>query len=208
MTVAKLEEIKSGDRIVNGQIAEPHSIPFQVAMLIKKSNKGTILCGGSVINEKFILTAGHCLKSAERAIVIIGGHDLTQTNESEVVKQSVTAENFRIHPHFNIKVAYLDIALLLLPTPLTFTKSIQPVKMPSGFLFEENFAGEIGTVSGFGQSCDSCGPSHVLRFTLNRVLRNEECEQSFGFNAIPSETQICLSTNTNNSGNCGLKKIV
>lgn len=202
LLVTMSNKIRSSDRIVGGQIAEPLSIPFQVAMLIRKSDKRTILCGGSLINDKFVLTAAHCLKGAERAFVIIGGHDLA-VNETESIRQSLTASNFRIHPEFNINVAYLDIALVVLATPVTFSKSIQPVKLPSSFLFEESFAGEIATVSGYGQTCDACGPSQVLRFTLNRVLRNDDCEKSFGFNDIPSETQVCLATNDRKSGNCG-----
>ena len=41
-----------GERIVGGQIAKPHQIPHQAALLIKKTSVGAILCGGSLISNK------------------------------------------------------------------------------------------------------------------------------------------------------------
>lgn len=90
----------------------------------------------------------------------------------------------------------------MLVTAVKYSAFIQPLKLPSGFLFEESFTGEIGTISGYGQHCDSCGTSQLLRFTKNRVMSNEECSKKFNFNAIPSDTQICLSTADSNNGNC------
>lgn len=42
-------------KIIGGDEAVPHSIPFQVAILFDG-----YLCGGSLINEKWVLTAAHC----------------------------------------------------------------------------------------------------------------------------------------------------
>lgn len=209
------------ERIVGGEIAEPHSIPHQVAILIQRSAKRATFCGGSLLNTKTILTAGHCLKSTKSALVILGAHNLTAT-ETGVERQLVNASNYRIHPHFNIAYANLDIALIFLPTPVIisgeripnsslddshvsfeiFSETIQPVNLPTGFLLDESFAGETGTISGFGQFCDACESSQVLRFTENRVLSNDDCSKSFTFSTIPSDTQICLSTAESKSGAC------
>jgi trypsin len=200
-SIAVAQESSKFNKIVGGQIAEPYSIPHQVAILIKKKNDDYILCGGSLLNEKTILTAAHCLKNSDGALVIIGGHDLTK-NETGTEKQFVKSSSYRIHPQFNILLANLDIALVFLPNPVNFTKAIQPVKLPSGFQLEESFSDEIGTVSGFGQHCDDCGSSQFLRFTENRVMSENECAEYFGVGTIPSETQLCLSTMETKSSNC------
>lgn len=193
--------VLADNKIVGGQIAEPHSFPFQVALLVRRENKDTTFCGGSVIKENAVLTAAHCLMYGDRALLIFGAHDVTLI-ENGTVRQLVNKTSFRIHPEFNLQLARLDIALILLDTPIEYTDNIQAVKLPSRFLFDEPFSGEIGTVSGFGQYCDDCGSSHVLRFTQNRVMSNDDCSKQFNFNAIPSDTQICLTTADTKSGNC------
>ncbi|CRK89941.1 CLUMA_CG003670, isoform A [Clunio marinus] len=150
---------------------------------------------------KVVLTAGHCLKNANGGVIIIGTNDLL-SNETDVVRHYVDSSSFKVHPQFNIHVAYLDVALIILPEPLKFSNAIQSVKLPSGYLLDESFAGEIGTVSGYGQYCDTCGSSNLLRFTQNRVMQNKECGKSFEIGLIPSENHVCLSTVETNSGNC------
>ena len=44
------------ERIVGGEVVEPHSIPFQV--LVKFGNY--VGCGGSVYDNETIITAAHC----------------------------------------------------------------------------------------------------------------------------------------------------
>ena len=45
-----------GDKIVGGEVVEPHSIPFQV--LVKFGNY--VGCGGSIYDAETIITAAHC----------------------------------------------------------------------------------------------------------------------------------------------------
>jgi hypothetical protein len=182
------------NKIVGGTIVDSSDpIPHQVAIFVKTLSKGFLLCGGSIINEKTVLTAAHCFRNLDSALFILGTSDLAK-NETGVVRQSVKPSDIKIHPHFNFFLARFDIALVFLPTPVNFSRTIQPVKFPSSFQLQESFAGEIGTVSGFGQICDTCESSAALRFTENRVMTNDECGKYFGF-GVPLDSQICLVRN-------------
>lgn len=46
------------ERIVGGNETLPHEYPWQVAILDANDE---ISCGGSVISDRHILTAGHCV---------------------------------------------------------------------------------------------------------------------------------------------------
>lgn len=50
--------------VVGGVEADPGEAPWQV--LLENMNNGEI-CGGSILNPRFILTAAHCIDSFENA---------------------------------------------------------------------------------------------------------------------------------------------
>lgn len=50
-------------RIVNGLQVRPHEYPWMALLL----SKNKAVCGGSIINDYYILTAGHC-KEQELAL--------------------------------------------------------------------------------------------------------------------------------------------
>jgi secreted trypsin-like serine protease len=51
---------KTKPRIVNGQEAGVKQFPHQAYLRITRSGQD-FLCGGSLINNRWILTAGHCI---------------------------------------------------------------------------------------------------------------------------------------------------
>src|SRR5947209_6100986 len=64
------------DRVVNGESATKSEFPWLVALVEAKTRQP--FCGGSVINDRFILTAGHCFKrkflNVNNIEVIVNGH--------------------------------------------------------------------------------------------------------------------------------------
>lgn len=44
-------------KIMNGDTADPNEYPWQVAIMLSEEH---VLCGGSLINEGWIMTAAHC----------------------------------------------------------------------------------------------------------------------------------------------------
>ena len=47
------------ERIVGGEYAKKHSIPWQAGLVKKGSN--FIFCGGTILDESHVLTAAHCV---------------------------------------------------------------------------------------------------------------------------------------------------
>lgn len=45
-------------RVVNGQDAQRHAWPWQISLRVN----GRHICGGSIIDSRWILTASHCVE--------------------------------------------------------------------------------------------------------------------------------------------------
>lgn len=57
-----LQNVHSVRRIYGGQIAKIGQYPYQTLLLIKDNLDQDVRCGGSVIDEHWIITAAHCLE--------------------------------------------------------------------------------------------------------------------------------------------------
>lgn len=156
-----------------------------------------LITKGSIIDTRGILTAAHCVFNAEHAIIIMGTHDLI-IDDSSVQRVFVNKSDFIVHPNFNYHSASLDIAIVYMrQQPIEFNDFIQPIKLPfNQQLFDETFAGDLGTITGHGQYCvtDNCTASSILRFSKNRIMSNDECREFSPLHTFPTDTQVCIST--------------
>lgn len=83
-------------QIVGGDEAEPNSYPFIVSLQILSSH----FCAGSVLNESWIITAGHCVQaitSLNLLRVKAGKHNIERTEESE---QTVSVSKSFVHESY------------------------------------------------------------------------------------------------------------
>ncbi|XP_007998145.1 zinc finger protein 408 isoform X3 [Chlorocebus sabaeus] len=155
-TEGELLESYIDGRIVEGWDAEIGMSPWQV-MLFRKSPQ-ELLCGASLISDRWVLTAAHCLLyppwdknfTENDLLVRIGKHSRTRY-ERNIEKISML-EKIYIHPRYNWRENLdRDIALMKLKKPITFSDYIYPVCLPdretAASLFQ---AGYKGRVAGWG----------------------------------------------------------
>ncbi|XP_029464723.1 chymotrypsin-like protease CTRL-1 [Rhinatrema bivittatum] len=113
--------VSNYNRIVNGENAVPGSWPWQVSL---QDGSGFHFCGGSLINQNWVVTAAHCNVSPNNHRAILGEYDRSSNSEQLQVK---TISRAITHPYWNPNTMDYDITLLKLSSPAQFHARISPV---------------------------------------------------------------------------------
>jgi secreted trypsin-like serine protease len=182
--------LQAGQRaIVGGGVAPEGSAPWQVAVL----NRGGLYCGGSLINEWWVVTAAHCiygsnaqLISAVELSVILGEYDRSRTDQPARKIHAVAA--VVPHPSYSGQCCDYDIALLQLGEPAHLGGAVQTILPLSN---ERSLdPGVIGYVTGWGKVSKDGPTSTILREVELSVSHNAP-EQTY-FLTTSSGGAICF----------------
>ncbi|XP_076449527.1 trypsin-3-like [Babylonia areolata] len=176
-----------GSRIVGGEETSDCSVvPWQVRL-----DLGGSMCGGSIISDRHILTAAHCLdgiRSVEQIIVIVGDHEISVTEPTE---RSFGVQHFLMHQDYNSYTYEHDIALLTLNEPMEFNECVWPICLTP----PHTPSGENCTVSGWGTTSSGGRVSDVLKMAEVITHMGPMCKTAFNIydqNYLPNtDVQLC-----------------
>ncbi|XP_015114338.1 chymotrypsin-like elastase family member 2A [Diachasma alloeum] len=171
-------------RIVGGTEVVPHSLPWVVAIF----HRGSLHCGGALINNRYVLTAGHCVKwigNHKNLEVGMGMHNLHDRKTGYIVKID------RVKLHQNFMSDYLhdthDIALIKLKHPIEYTKEVQSICLPAK---GSEYNGHDVKVAGWGRVKTGGGASSVLQEATLRVMSYGQCRNT-SLGAHLTESMTC-----------------
>ena len=183
--------------IVGGYEVTSYSIPWQVSLV--KPTSDLPFCGGTLISDRHVLTAAHCLTKKEwpkrggwPADVIVGQH---RHSTSDGTRHK--ACRYVNHPQYLTEPAYLDndIAILHLEKPVTIGTRVVPACLPKSSMGGDFLVGEPLTVSGWGKTGNGWrqGDSAVLKSVNVPVVSHAQCQASFNSHdrIISDAKQIC-----------------
>ncbi|CAK1543408.1 unnamed protein product [Leptosia nina] len=185
-------------RIVGGMETSICMYPYNVAI----SRNGKHWCGGSIIDEQWVLTAGHCMEAA---------HDGDKKKlQPFIVRAGSSFHNrggyqARVNKVFFPKDyspgnADFDYSLLRLDRPMPIGRNIAVLNLPSkDYIIKTD---DILIVTGWG-STDESGYGHIperLRFVPVPVMKIEECQKAYRFYITPR--MICAGYATGGKDAC------
>ncbi|XP_063698136.1 transmembrane protease serine 9 [Culicoides brevitarsis] len=192
-------EVGPKGKIVGGVDAKENEFPF-IASLTKR---GRHFCGASIVNERFLLTAGHCLCSGTNKIMkptsfkaTIGLHRQPLFPKSSEPYQ-VAIKSITVHPQYVCSDVQNDIALLELQEPLKLTNSDQSCCLPPQSASITDNDNRSVTVMGWGWDNEDVTigqKPEILQKAAVTVISNEECQKSYAANNrqnVISATQLC-----------------
>ncbi|KYM97521.1 PREDICTED: proclotting enzyme-like [Cyphomyrmex costatus] len=164
------------ERIVGGKNADPGEWPWMIGLF----NAGRQFCGGSLINDRHVLTAAHCVANMNswdvaRLIIRLGDYNIRTNTEIRHIERRV--KRVVRHRGFNSRTLYNDVALLTLSEPVEFTEQIRPICLPSG---SQLYSGKTATVIGWGSLRESGPQPAVLQEVSIPVWSNSECKLKYG----------------------------
>ncbi|XP_054266001.1 trypsin-1-like [Macrosteles quadrilineatus] len=155
-------------RIVGGIPTGINRYPWVARLLYN----GQFHCGGSLLNQDYVLTAAHCVRNLKRTKirVILGDYDMTSTSDAPAKMRMVSS--IVRHRNFDVNSYNHDIALLRLRKPVNYTKNIRPVCLPST---EMDLSGKTGTVVGWGRTSEGGALAPVQQQVSVPILSLSEC---------------------------------
>ncbi|XP_059194767.1 trypsin-2 [Centropristis striata] len=153
------------DKIVGGYECKPYSQPHQVSL-----NSGYHFCGGSLVNENWVVSAAHCYKS--RVEVRLGEHNIRVTEGNE---QFISSSRVIRHPRYSSYNINNDIMLIKLSKPATINDFVKPVALPTSCAP----AGTMCKVSGWGNTMSSTADKNKLQCLDIPILSFEDCDNSY-----------------------------
>uniref|UniRef100_A0A8C1EKT0 Hepsin n=1 Tax=Cyprinus carpio carpio TaxID=630221 RepID=A0A8C1EKT0_CYPCA len=191
------------ERIVGGVDARQGSWPWQVSL----QYDGVHQCGGSIISDRWIISAAHCFPERYRHVsrwrVLMGTIYNTPISKNVVIAEVKTVVYHSSYLPFvdaNIDDNSRDIAVLALTKPLQFTDYIQPVCLPT---YGQRLAdGQMGTVTGWGNMEYYGTQANVLQEAHVPIISDAVCNGPDYYDNQVTTTMFCAGYEKGGTDSC------
>lgn len=172
-------------RVVGGTEVEIEKVPWQVSLqscYSSDDSKCSHNCGGFIISENWIMTAGHCVMSGKMK-ARIGTTNNLKGGKMVDIKRSVR------HEKYNRRTIDYDYALFELSEPLNFTDKVEAIALPS-----ENEVLPDGTLcqlAGWGMTYNKSQPANLLHKLTHPIMNQRECADDVQHIAKLTPRMLC-----------------
>ncbi|XP_003240507.1 venom protease isoform X1 [Acyrthosiphon pisum] len=171
--------------IVGGMKAKPMEFPH-MALLgygnIEDEEKSWG-CGGSLISNRWILSAAHCTINPGRTVswARLGVLNIYSLQSDDPGPADYKVVERVVHPKYNSTYVYNDIALFRLEVEVKFSEHVRPVCLNT----VQNLSFDMTTATGWGRtSTNGMISPDLLKVDLS-LISNENCKYSYPQSANP-----------------------
>ncbi|XP_048196329.1 anionic trypsin-2-like [Perognathus longimembris pacificus] len=159
------------DKIVGGYTCAKNSLPYQVSL----NNGLSHFCGGSLINDHWVLSAAHCYRPDQQPFIQVrlGEHNIKAIEGDE---QFIDAAKVILHPHFDKITLNNDIMLIKLSSPASLNSRVATISLPTSCAP----AGTQCLISGWGYTLEfSWNQPDLLQCLEAPLLSQAVCKSSY-----------------------------
>ncbi|XP_004449759.1 coagulation factor IX [Dasypus novemcinctus] len=163
-------------RVVGGENAKAGQFPWQVLL----NGKINAFCGGTIVNERWVVTAAHCIEPGDSITVVAGEHNTEKEEQTEQTRNVVQAI---LHHNYNATINKYnhDIALLKLDKPLTLNSYVTPICIANKEYTNLYLRFGTGYVSGWGKIFNRGRSATVLQYLRVPLVDRATCLRSTRF---------------------------
>ncbi|XP_038051917.1 trypsin-like [Patiria miniata] len=184
-------------KIVGGDEAVPGSWPWQV-MLRKKYWGGDYqFCGGTLINDQWVVTAAHCFYNYGNINLysaVVGAHD---RDAVDATQSSVGLAQVFLHEDYNTRTLDNDITLLKLSSPVSLSDYVTPACLPQ----REVATGTDCVVTGWGDQ-ETTVDDPALQQVVVPIISTAQCNKATWYGGDITDNMICAGYSQGGKDSC------
>eukprot|EP00095_Tigriopus_kingsejongensis_P003342 maker-scaffold870_size86522-snap-gene-0.20 protein:Tk03342 transcript:maker-scaffold870_size86522-snap-gene-0.20-mRNA-1 annotation:"transmembrane protease serine 3-like" len=189
-------------RIVGGkQVEEASKHPWQAFIFIcnsagEKDHGVCFMCGGTLLNSRWVMTAMHCLVTKQgkaRTNIKIGlGDHYMQKDIGSNPSVGHEVDQIVLNSKYIPQLIENDVALLRLAQPIEFSEKVQPACLPTDD--SDQFVNRWATITGWGNQASGRNQgSGVLRQGVVQILDSGSkiCRRGAAVGRRIPDTKLC-----------------
>lgn len=212
-------ELPGGNRIIGGNKTALFEFPWMALLSYDTANGRDFRCGGTVISNRYILTAAHCITNLSNLRLVqvrCGEYNISAPLDCEVQSdpqlppvcappvQDMAFEEVIPHPNYNPSTYSDDIGLIRLAAPLNISvENVKPICLPvDNSLRNLNLTSRRLIVTGWGATEAGRRSEDLLKVEIS-VTSLENCRRIYANTpALLNDRQLCAG-GQNRRDSCG-----
>ncbi|XP_063923125.1 uncharacterized protein LOC135137422 isoform X2 [Zophobas morio] len=180
---------------------------FSWQATIYTTNKD-IICSGSLINEKVVLTAAHCvtdtmskLKPKDTFLVVVGNHYRSFKYAQDYQHSQISrVEDIFLLESKNTKTYSEDVAILIVKETFKFSERVQPICLNKVLDTKETFTEKYMFMNGYGYNIDKFAYPDTLKTVRIPIDSLTNCTEKFvSNNSFLNRNKLCVEHVNNNA---------